>query len=279
MSTAIIDTRPKPHGRLHALVNEFRRRDPLLFWAGAAPLLLVPLMAAAATFDERLVTGVNPWIKPIKFTVAGAVYLLTLAWFMADVPASAKARRRVSKVVAFSMLAELALVTMQAARGTASHFNDRAPFDAAVFGLMGLLIMVNTVAVGYVTWRFWRADAQLPAPYLWGLRLGLLFFILAGLEGFAMVRLMSHSVGVADGGPGLPFLNWSTRGGDLRVAHFVGMHALQVLPLVGHLFSSPRVAGRMKNPTRWVWVVGALYAGLSLMLFLRALSGSPLLSY
>ncbi|HEV2708366.1 MAG TPA: hypothetical protein VGV59_20795 [Pyrinomonadaceae bacterium] len=279
MSTAIIDTRLKWHGRLHALVKEFRRRDALLFWTGAAPLLLVPLMLAVAPFDERLVTGINPWIKPIKFTVAGAVYLLTLAWFMPDVPASTKARQRVSKVAAFSMLAELALVMMQAARGTSSHFNERAPFDAAVFAMMGLLIMVNTVAVGYVTWRFWRADAQLPAPYLWGLRFGLLFFILAGFEGFAMVRLKSHSVGVADGGPGLPFLNWSTKGGDLRAAHFIGLHALQVLPLVGYLFSSSRLTGRIKNPTRWVWTISMMYAGLSLLLFLQALSGSPLLSY
>ena len=279
MSTATIHSHDRPHGRLRALVNEFRRRDPLLFWTGAAPLLLVPLMAAFALVDERLVTGIDPWIKPIKFTVAGSVYLLTLAWLMPHVPASVRARRRVSQVAAYSMLAELALVTTQAARGTASHFNDRAPFDAAVFGLMGLLIMANTVAVGYVAWRFWRADARLPAPYLWGVRLGLLFFILASFEGFAMVRLASHSVGVADGGPGLPLINWSTRGGDLRVAHFVGLHSLQVLPLVGHLFSSPRVAGRIKNPTGWVWVIGTLYAGLSLLLFLQALSGSPLLSY
>ena len=151
------------------------------FWTGTLPLLLIPLMAAVAPFDERLVTGINPWIKPIKFIGAGAVYLLTLAWLMTDVPAGQRARRRVSKVVAFSMLAVFALITMQASRGVASHFNDRAPFDAAVFGLMGLLIVVNTVAVGYVTRRFWRAGAPLPSPYLWGIRLGLLLFILADL--------------------------------------------------------------------------------------------------
>ena len=277
MSSAIIDMLPRPHGRLRALISELRRRDPLLFWAGALPLLLVPLMAAAASFDERLVTGIDPWIKPIKFTVAGAVYLLTLAWLMPDVPASTKARRRVSKAAAYSMIAELVLVTTQAARGTASHFNDRAPFDFAVFGLMGLLIMANTVAVCYVTWRFWRVDAQLPSPYLWGVRLGLLIFLLASFEGFAMVRLNAHSVGVADGGPGLPLINWSTRGGDLRVAHFVGLHALQVLPLAGYWFSSPRVAERLKNSTGWVWAVGTLYGGLSLLLFLHALSGTPLI--
>src|SRR3712207_2386751 len=127
MSTAIIDTHARPHGRLRALAGEFRRRDPLLFWTGGLPLLLVPLMAAAAPFDDRPVTGIDPWVKPIKFTVAGAVYLLTLAWLMPDLPAGERARRRVSKVVAYSMLAELALVTTQAARGTSSHFNDRSP--------------------------------------------------------------------------------------------------------------------------------------------------------
>src|SRR5918998_6750297 len=121
MSTAIIAARPGPRGRLRAIISEFRRRDPLLFWTGAAPLLLVPLMAAVAPFDERLVTGVNPWIKPIKFTVAGAVYLLTLAWFMADVPAGGRARRRGSEGGGLSILGGGAPVPKQAARGGGAH--------------------------------------------------------------------------------------------------------------------------------------------------------------
>lgn len=82
-------------------------------------------------------------------------------------------------------------------------------------------------------------------------------------------------MGVADGGPGLPLINWSTRGGDLRVAHFVGLHALQVLPLAGYLFSKAGDGGRIGNPTRWVWLAGALYGGLSLALLLQALWGLP----
>lgn len=279
MAAAVHETTRKTSGLMSALLGEARRRDQLLFWVSAAHLLLILLMLAVAPFDGRLVTGLNPWVKPVKFALANAVYMLTVGWIFHHLPAGREAKRKLSRLVALTITAETVLITLQAARGTTSHFNFSSLADAGILGLMGLMIIVNTAAVSYATLRFWRGCPAIPSPYLWGIRLGLLIFLLASLEGFVMIRLHAHSVGVTDGGPGLPLINWSTRGGDLRIAHFVGLHALQVLPLVGCFFSSPRAAGRVKNPVYWVWAAGGLYAGVSLLLFLQALSGSPLISH
>lgn len=274
MDTTFTTARTRPFG----LVTELRRRNPLLFAVGAAHLVLLAVMLLIAPFDGRLVTGVNPWIKPMKFAASIAIYVLTIGWLLYELPLEERARRFVNWAVAATLTTEIVLITAQAARGVRSHFNYTSPFDALVFTAMGWAIIVNTIAVAYVTVKFWKTDAKIPAPYLWGIRMGLLIFVLASLEGFAMVGQSAHSVGVADGGPGLPVVNWSTKGGDLRVAHFFGMHALQALPLIGCLLSTRRARLLTAHPARWVKAAGAAYALAALLLFVWAMSGRALVS-
>jgi len=139
-------------------------------------------------------------------------------------------------------------------------------------------ITFNILVAAYVALKFWKTEAKIPAPYLWGIRIGLTIFVLASLKGFAMVSHSAHSVGVPDGGPSLPLLNWSTKGGDLRVAHFFGMRALQVLPMAGYLLSTRRAESLTSNAARWAQAGGAVYALLALLLFLWAMAGRPLVS-
>jgi hypothetical protein len=254
------------------ILREIQRRNPLLFGLGVAHLILFGIMLLIAPFDERTVMGINPWIKPMKFAISIAIYSFTIGWILAELPLRGEVKRRIDHILAVTLLIEIALITMQAARGVTSHFNQTTVFDMFVFGVMGLAITINIAAVAYVAVKFWRSDLRIPAPYLWGIRYGLTIFVLASLEGFVMAAHGAHSVGVADGGTGLPFINWSTRGGDLRAAHFFGIHALQVLPLIGALLSSQR-------SVRWAHAPGIGYGVISLLLFFWALSGRPLVAY
>jgi hypothetical protein len=266
------------HSKSYSFVRELRARNPLLFDVGVAHLILLLIMTVIAPFDERLVMGINPWIKPMKFAISITIYLLTMGWLLYELPLGEWAKRLVNWVVAGTLIIEIVLITMQAARGVTSHFNNATAFDAAVFRVMGAAITLNILVAAYVALKFWNGETKIPAPFLWGIRIGLTIFVLASLEGFAMVSHSAHSVGVPDGGPGLPFVNWSTRGGDLRIAHFFGMHALQVLPLAGYLLSTRRAESLTRNPVRLIQVGGAVYALLALLLFLWAIAGRPLIS-
>ena len=167
----------------------------------------------------------------------------------------------------------MALITLQAARGVRSHFNHDTPFDDAVFSVMGLLIVANTIAVAWAAWLFFRRPTTVSGGLRAGIRTGLVVFVLASLEGGLMVGRDAHTVGAHDGGPGLPLVNWSTGAGDLRVAHFVGMHALQVLPLLGWWLDR---RGSRRGPAA-VIAVGAAWALAVALLVAQALAGRPLI--
>jgi hypothetical protein len=274
MDTTINQYQTKSYG----FIRELSARNRLLFVVAVAHIILLLVMMVIAPFDGREVMGINPWIKPIKFAASIAFYLLTMGWLLDELPLREKVKRRVSWAIAGTLIIEIVLITMQAGRGVTSHFNNTTAFDAAVFSVMGAAITFNILVAAYVALKFWMTEAKIPAPYLWSIRIGLTIFVLASFEGFAMVSHSAHSVGVPDGGPGLPLVNWSTTGGDLRVAHFFGMHALQVLPLAGFLLSTKWAGSLTSNAVRWVQAGGAVYALLALLLFLWAIAGRPLVS-
>lgn len=266
--------------QLPRAIEELLRRSPVLFTAAVAHVALLVLLLGVAPLDARLVLGVNPWLKPAKFAASIAIYLLTINWLVGDVALPPRGRKAVVWGTVATVSFEMVAIAMQAARGVASHFNRSSLFDGVVFALMGVAILVNTGLAAYLASRFWTTRPPLPAPYLWGIRLGFVLFLLACAEGgFMSEHNNAHSVGVADGGPGLPIVNWSTRGGDLRAAHFFGMHGLQAVPLFGAWLSA-RASGsapRTRRATRWVIAFGVAYGAVALGLFLMALAGQPLI--
>ena len=256
------------------LLAELRRRDRILFFVGAFHFALLIVMGGAALIDQRTITGLNPWVKPMKFAVSIGIYLWTVGWLLGELPPTRRGRAVVRGATVSAMAAEMALIGLQAARGTTSHYNVATVFDAAVFSSMGLMIMVNTVAAVCLLLLFCPALPALPRAYACGIRLGLLVFVVGSLEAMVMILRQAHTVGLPDGGPGLPLVNWSTRGGDLRIAHLLGLHALQVFPLVGYLL------GRRDRVRGLVPLVAfvASYVAVAGWLFWQALHGRPLLA-
>lgn len=260
------------------LFAELNRRNQVLARLGWLHLAALAVVLLIAPFDTRTILGLNPWIKPAKFLVSITAYVWTLAWLTRYVSSYRRSMQFISWGTAVVFVGEMVCIIMQAARGTTSHFNVQAPFDGAVFSLMGFLITVNTFLVFVVLLLFLRPSER-PAPaYLWGIRLGLLLFFLGSLEGFAMVWNMAHTVGANDGGPGLPLVNWSTRAGDLRVAHFLAFHALQLLPLAGDLLSRYRPDWPRRRQIACVLALALLYTVTVSFVFRQALNGRPLLT-
>ncbi len=250
------------------------RRNRLLTIVSLAHLALFLLLLPAVFLDPMQILGIGRWIKPMKFAISIAIFTGTMGWLLSYLQQSDRAVRVISRVIAFSMTGEMVLTAGQALRGVRSHFNNDSALDGGVFSLMGILIMVNTIAVLYATYLFFRRTSSASGAFLTGIRLGMVIFILASAEGGLIVTNHSHSVGALDGGPGLPLVNWSTTAGDLRVAHFVGMHALQALPLLGWVLDRRRAPGAR----RWIYATAGVWTVVTILLLLQALAGSPLLA-
>jgi hypothetical protein len=256
------------------MISELRHRDPLLFWIGAAMMLALVVCVLLSIGDQRLILGINPWIKPMKFLISTTIFLWTVAWFMPETRGGGASglSRIVRWTIGPAMVIEITLVLLQAARGTTSHFNIQSPLDGIIFGVMGMTIFFNTLAMILFFLIIRRDSPPQRAGYLWGVRLGVAMFLLASFQGALIVTNNAHTVGAPDGGPGLPFVNWSTTAGDLRIAHFFGMHAMQALPLLGFFLDKSRVPGR-----NLLFAVSILWLAVMAGLIMTALQGRPLL--
>jgi hypothetical protein len=242
--------------------------------------------------DPRVITGAPAWLKPLKFAVSTAVYSLTLAWIYGWLSDWPRVRRVVGWTTAIVFVLEVAIIDTQAWRGTTSHFNVSTSLNATLFIVMGGAILLQTlvsVAVAVALWRQPFTDRALG----WALRLGMTLTIVGALTGPLMTHPTAaqlanaraggrmttagaHSVGGADGGPGVPVTGWSREHGDVRVPHFVGLHAVQALALVAAGVRRWRAPEAVR--VRAVLAAAAGYTSLFLLLLWEALRGQSIVS-
>ncbi|GGU68475.1 hypothetical protein [Lentzea flava] len=244
-------------------------------------VVLTPIAALGMLLDDRVLLDSPIWFKPFKFAVSFTLYSASLAWFTSLLEGRLhKIAWWFGTVFALAGVAEMAIIVGQVVRGKRSHFNFETPLDTALFGAMGVLAMVlfgTSFVIAVVLFRKKFDDAAKK----WAIRLSLLISLVGMSVGFLMTQphagqspakgvVGSHSIGGPDGGAYMPLTGWSTVHGDLRIGHFVGMHAVQILPLL--IF----FAGRWAN-ARLAWVLSGGYLGITLLVTWQALRGQALI--
>jgi hypothetical protein len=253
---------------------------------------LTVVFGAAMLVDPRTVEGVPAWLKPTKFAVSTAIYGGTLAWVLGALTDWPRVRRWAAWMTAAVFVGEVALIAMQAWRGTTSHFNASTPLDRGLFIIMGSAILLQTFVSVSVAVALWRQRFT-ERPLGWALRLGMVLTILGAMTGPLMTRpteeqlanaraggrittVGAHTVGGSDGGPGVPVTGWSREHGDVRVPHFIGLHAIQALILVAigvRRWRRPEAAR-----VRAVLIAAASYASLFALLLWQALRGRSIVA-
>jgi hypothetical protein len=280
---------------LPPLVARAWRFSPLLVIFVAASALLLVVGVVGMLVDPRIVVGMPNWAKSVKFGISLSLYGLTLLWMLPLATRWPRLTRFVAGATGAILLLEIGLLAFQATRGRAIHFNIATPLDETLWTIMGISIgvfwLVTVLGAGLLLFQ------RFPNPVLaWSVRLGFLLVLLGFTQGFLMTGpnavqaaaldagqrldlVGAHTVGGFDGGPGLPLLGWSLDHGDLRVGHFVGIHSLQVMLLLGALLLS--------RPERWlttghrlalVWTGALAYLGLVALVTWQALRDQPLLA-
>lgn len=247
---------------------------PLLSYFALSQAVLGLVTFALSKVDKQTIIGANRWIKPTKFFGSVAIYCATLPFLLGPLQANHSwAVTAISVGVVVMMVIENGLISMQAIRGVHSHFNvNSGGFNAAVFGIMGFAISVNTALIVWLLALFFT-PVNLPNAVIWGVRLGIAVFVFGGFVGGQMGALNRHSVGGDDGGQGMLWLGWSTRHGDLRIAHFMGIHGLQAIPLAGFFFEQ-WVNSSLSLSFTVVFALG--YTFFCVAVYRRAIKGLPL---
>ena len=248
---------------------QLKQRSPLLYWFGWFNMIVGLTCIAGMFIDDIQLLGVNRWLKPMKFYLSVGIMVWTMGWLLYYL-SNTKKIKQYSWLIVFTMFFENGLILLQAFRATTSHFNIKTPVDIMIFNFMGIFILIFTITCILICIAFFRQKSfNIPTSYVWGIRLGLLFFVLFSLEGGMMLGMMQHTVGSTDGTPGISLLNWSRQYGDLRIAHFLGIHSLQVLPIAGYYLVKSK---------QQLFMAAAVYFMAVVFVFVQALRGISLFS-
>jgi hypothetical protein len=263
-----------------------------LLWLAAAMAAVAVVCAIALLIDQRTLDGAPLWAKPLKFSLSVLIYSVTLSWLVGQVHRGRRVVGVAATVAAIFLTVEMVVIVGAAATGGRSHFNVTTALSSTLWTVMAISIVIVWLATLVVAGVLFRARLGDRARTV-AIRAGLVLAVVGMALGFLMTTPTAqqlddfqgiagaHTVGAPDGGAGLFLLGWSTEAGDLRIPHFVGMHALQLLPLAALVLELAarriRVLQSARVRARLMWVAAGSYAGVLALVTAQALLGQPII--
>ena len=225
--------------KLRASVNNWINLEWQLLSLASRVLLCYGLLMAIALLityawslnDHRLIRDVGVWVKPMKFMSATALFALTTVWVVKVANTQVDQSEAYSWIAALlvsTSLFEVVYISYQASKASASHYNISDPFHAFMFGMMALAAIGLTASQAWLAWEIWKEQRGINMPVeTLGVIIGLsMTFILSTVSGFMLGGNQPPA------GQGLPVVGWHFYK-DIRPAHFLAVHAQQLIPLGG----------------------------------------------
>ncbi|HMS70609.1 MAG TPA: hypothetical protein PKD18_20825 [Saprospiraceae bacterium] len=247
-------------------LEQLKFRNETLFYYGLACLFFAIACLLLTKLTTTQVYGVNAWFKPFKFAFSTFLYAWAMAWYCHYLPKFNIEVFNWSIIILLGF--EIIYISWQASKGQESHFNLSTPIYATLFSMMAIAASLVTLYTAYIAMLFFSGKfPELPDYYLWAIRLSLIIFVIFSFQGFLMGSRLSHTVGLVNDNSDLYIAGWSKLAGDLRIAHFIGMHALQVLPVVAYY---------VLKDLKLTVMISILYGLLAVFTLVQALQGKSL---
>jgi hypothetical protein len=246
-------------------IQQLKIRNETLFYYGLLCLILSVIFITLTKCTNTQVYNVNSWYKPFKFAFSTFLFAWAMAWYCYYLPNFNINSFNWTVIILLGF--EIFYIAFQASKGQLSHYNLSTPVYAALYSMMALAATLVTLYTAYIGVLFFtNSFPELPNYYVWAIRLSIILFVVFSFEGFAMGSKLNHSVGALNDNSNLFIIGWSKTVGDLRVSHFIGMHALQVLPILSYYV--------LKN-TKLTFGLSIIYGMLAIMTLIQALKGRP----
>jgi hypothetical protein len=248
-------------------IQQLKLRNETLFYYGLLCFASSIIFLVLTKYTSAQVYNVNAWYKPFKFAFSTFLFVWAMAWYCSYLPNFNSKLFNWSVIILLGF--EIVYIAFQASKGQLSHYNVSTPIYSALFSMMALAATLVTIYTAYVGLLFFsNSFPNLPDYYVWAIRLSIVIFVIFSFEGFAMGSSLNHSVGALNDNSNWFIVGWSKTVGDLRVSHFIGMHALQVLPILSFYV--------LKN-TKLTIGITLIYGLIALATLIQALQGKPLI--